>query len=130
LWAFSTSGNPNFHIEGAGYCSKQTGISPVGKRKVFALSCQEIFDYLELSSGDTMTQKSVFKMFWNDEKPHDAQSRFWLSSAYKGNYIKALFVDSLNGCVDFDNNDSSCCVRPALVLDLSKIDFTIEGGNN
>lgn len=77
LWGFDATGNPVFTRQNqgsdSGQVSKRTGTSPIGNRKVYALSVQEVFDYLELSSGDTMTSAMVWKMFWNDEVSHSGE---------------------------------------------------------
>lgn len=129
LWSPDNTGNPIFHTQrydgqSASDYSKRVGTSPIGKRKVFALSCQEVFDYLGLSSGDTMTWKSVFKMFWNDENPHSGEN-LWLSSAYGNESVLALGVYGNAGIVSNGNYDGTLRVRPALCLDLAKIKYTI-----
>lgn len=141
LWFFNSTGNPVFHRErydggSISDCSKGTGTSPIGNRKVFALSLQEVFDYLELSSGDTMTWKSVFKMFWNDEDPHPSDYVWFSSSAFGGPHDLSnppdcgFIIYGSNGYFEVSGATGGHPIRPALALDLSKIDFTIEGGNN
>lgn len=96
-------------------------------RKCYVLSCQDVIDYLEVttsmgSADTTLTSENVWKMFWNQTTSPGSTS--WLRSAfydysYNAFYVSGRYGDLRNGFVD-----SPCAVRPAFQINLSKIDWT------
>lgn len=103
-------------------------------RNCYALSCQDVIDYLEVttsmsSSNTTLTSENVWKMFWNQTTAPDNYS-VWLRSAYSGYYDSAIYVDSGNGKLDRYTVATTRAVRPAFQIDLSKIEWTPVGGGN
>lgn len=97
----------------------------VGSRNVYALSVQDVVDYLNDSAVlvDTtamLRNVNIWKMFWNIEtKPNTS---FWLRSA-NGNYsYRALYVNSV-GTIWGGSYSDDLAVRPAFCIDLNKIPF-------
>lgn len=132
LWGSDSPGDPYFIRQGkyqSLYAYKKTGTSPIGNRKVYALNIQEIFDYLEMSTEDAMTWASLHSIFWNDTFSHPNQG-IWLASAYSTRGNSLWVIDPNDENLNFYKYDISTHVHPAFTIDLSKIDFTVEGGNN
>lgn len=92
----------------------------VGNRNVFALDLKDIFDYIGkvcITSDELMTMfwnstTIVFKYLWLRSSRADYSHIAW--DMYDGN-------GSLDGCDVY----SSSVVRPALNLDMSKIQYTL-----
>ena len=92
----------------------------VGERNVFALDLKDIFDYFEkvcITSNELMT------MFWNSTTK--VSKYIWLRSATVGTSNGAWLVNSIYGQFSRDGVSLSEVVRPALNLDMSKIQYTI-----
>lgn len=130
LWKAGETGNPMFYrISSNGdrlSFSKMTGTSPIGKRKIYALSVQDVVDYLELSSGANMTWQSIMKMFYNEEQV-GIGGYPWFSSA-DGTYSSSVYyLYSTQGYIStmYNNYSYSWNTRPAFCLDLTKINYTI-----
>ena len=92
----------------------------VGNRNVFALDLKDIFDYI---GKVCITSNELMTMFWNSttEVPKD----LWLRSATSGTSNGAWFVNGLFGQLNRDGIMLSHIMRPALNLDMSKIQYTI-----
>ena len=93
----------------------------VGERNVFVLDLKDIFDYFEkvcITSDELMT------MFWNSTTK---VSRYlWLRSSSADDSLGAWGVSSSHGFLDTrDVRASSNFIRPALNLDMSKIQYTL-----
>ena len=91
----------------------------VGERNVFALDLKDIFDYFEkvcITSDELMT------MFWNSTP---RSKILWLRSSFAGNSGSAWIVAGGAGNLTEDNVVYSEVVRPALNLDMSKIQYTL-----
>ena len=121
----SVPGTKNYTI------SKYTGGTlNIGNRNVFALGVQDVIDYLNDSSVQVDTTAilrnvNIWKMFWNDEVSH-FNKRIWLRSSYADNADQAWVVYGGEGFLGNDDSfDSNVIVRPALNLDLSKIQYTL-----
>lgn len=104
-------------------------------RKCYVLSCQDVIDYLEVttsmgSADTTLTSENVWKMFWNQTM--SSGSTFpWLRSAEFDLSSAAFTVYGNIGVLGNFSVDKSNAVRPAFQIDLSKIDWSPvgEGGN-
>lgn len=92
----------------------------VGERNVFALDLKDIFDYFEkvcITSDELMT------MFWNSTT---AVSKYlWLRSSYAVLSDSAWGVEGYGGLLNGFGVAGSRVVRPALNLDMSKIQYTL-----
>ena len=92
----------------------------VGERNVFALDLKDIFDYFEkvcITSDELMT------MFWNSTTKVNKYPWLRSSTAAPSNY--AWRVAGNYGLLGRIDVSSSRIVRPALNLDMSKIQYTI-----
>ena len=100
--------------------ANNVGNVTVGERNVFALDLKDIFDYFEkvcITSDELMT------MFWNSTtKLHKRQ---WLRSSKADNSGNAWRVNGYGGAFFYDTATYSIAVRPALNLDMSKIQYTL-----
>ena len=100
--------------------ANNVGNVTVGERNVFALDLKDIFDYLEkvcITSDELMT------MFWNNTTK--VEKYLWLRSSIAGRSFNAWLVDGYYGYLYFDDVTDSGVVRPALNLDMSKIQYTL-----
>lgn len=103
-------------------------------RKCYVLSCQDVIDYLEVttsmgSANTTLTSENVWRMFWNQStSPGDIF--IWLRSAISDFSDFAFYVFGNYGYLDNFNVDNTYAVRPAFQIDLSKIEWTPVGGGN
>ena len=92
----------------------------VGERNVFALDLKDIFDYFEkvcITSDELMT------MLWNSTTK--VQEFFWLRSSHAGYSNNAWSVSGSNGYLTADEVIYFLGVRPALNIDMSKIQYTL-----
>ena len=109
--------------------SKYTGGTlNIGERNVFALSVQDVIDYLNDSSVQVDTSAilrnvNIWKMFWNDEVSHSGKYS-WLRSSDADDPVTAWNVLGNYGNLSGIVVDGSYVVRPALNLNLSQIEFT------
>lgn len=104
------------------------GTLNIGNRNVFALSVQDVIDYLNDSSVQVDTTAilrsvNIWKMFWNDEVSHYEYP--FLRSSNATNYEGAFGVFGNNGHLGNRTVKDLSVVRPALNLNLSKIPFTV-----
>lgn len=92
----------------------------VGERNVFALDLKDIFDYFEkvcITSNELMT------MFWNSITT--VSKHLWLRSSYAVDSGRAWNVSGNNGTLRSYAATTSYVVRPALNIDLSKIEWSV-----
>ena len=92
----------------------------VGERNVFALDLKDIFDYFEkvcITSDELMT------MFWNSTTK--VSKYLWLRSSYAGSSSRVWVVYGRRGLLLDGGVTNSYVVRPALNLDMSKIQYTL-----
>lgn len=97
-------------------------------RKCYVLSVQDVIDYLGVttsmgSADTTLTSENVWKMFWN-QTTSPGSTYPWLRSAFADNSRRAFNVNGAYGNLNISYVDDSYAVRPALQIDLSKIEFT------
>lgn len=100
----------------------------IGSRYVYAISIQEILDYLSdnsvlVDTSGMLRNQNIWKMFWNQTT--DISEFLWLRSASADDYILAWYVNGYFGYPGDDRAFNENAVRGALQIDLSKIDFTI-----
>lgn len=92
----------------------------VGNRNVFALDLKDIFDYI---GKVCITSDELFTMFWNSTTK---VSKFiWLRSSDTNNSSRAWDVRSGGGFLRNGGVTNSAVVRPALNLDMSKIQYEL-----
>lgn len=91
----------------------------VGERNVFALDLKDIFDYI---GKVCITSDELMTMFWNSTTK--VSKCPWLRSSHANGSGQAWFVYGDNGSLDYSYADNSLIVRPALNLDLSKIEWS------
>ena len=92
----------------------------VGNRNVFALDLKDIFDYI---GKVCITSDELMTMFWNSTT---AVSKYlWLRSSDADNSNIAWCVFGDDGGLNIDDAIYRNVVRPALNLDMSKIQYTI-----
>ena len=97
-------------------------------RKCYVLSCQDVIDYLEVttsmgSADTTLTSENVWRMFWN-QTTSPGSTYPWLRSAGSGDSDYAFYVIGRNGLLNSIIVDRASAVRPAFQIDLSKVEFT------
>lgn len=95
------------------------GSVTVGKRNVFALDLKDIFDYI---GKVCITSNELVIMFWNSTT---RVSKYpWLRSSVADKSNSAWTVSGYNGDLLNRGVVNSYVVRPALNLDLSKIEWS------
>lgn len=106
------------------------GILNIGNRNVFALSIQDVIDYLsddsvKVDTTAILRNVNIWKMFWNDETSLP-DKYIWLRSANATASYNAWYVSGYSGTLAGVGVYGSFGVRPAFNLDFSKISFTIK----
>ena len=92
----------------------------VGNRNVFALDLKDIFDYI---GKVCITSDELMTMFWNSTT--DVSKSPWLRSSSADDSRSAWFVLGDFGFLSGYDATDSYVVRPALNLDMSKIQYTL-----
>ena len=92
----------------------------VGNRNVFALDFKDIFDYI---GKVCITSDELMTMFWNSTTKVSKYP--WLRSSNAGSSRNAWYVYGSYGYFYSGVVTASGVVRPALNLDMSKIQYTI-----
>ena len=92
----------------------------VGNRNVFALDLKDIFDYI---GKVCITSDELMTMFWNSTTK--VSEYLWLRSARAGSSANAWSVSGSGGYLSNDEAEFFLSVRPALNLDMSKIQYTL-----
>ena len=93
----------------------------VGERNVFALDLKDIFDYM---GKMCITSDELMAMFWNSTT--QVSKYLWLRSSYAGDSNSAWSVYGDSSNLNSSDVTISYVVRPALNLDMSKIQFTVD----
>lgn len=102
----------------------RVGTETAGERRAYALSVQDIVDYLNISPSN-MTDVNLWKMFWNTET-QSAEGNFWLRSAtVETGYDNFAYVVGTDGYISSMISYNPNSVRPAFTIDLSKISYTL-----
>lgn len=92
----------------------------VGNRNVFALDLKDIFDYI---GKVCITSDELMTMFWNSTTT--VYKYIWLRSSEASFSESAWDVGGNSGNLSYYGGTPSFIVRPALNLDMSKIQYTI-----
>lgn len=134
----SDSGNPVYSgtygesIPGSEnyYISKQAELT-IEEKNIFALSVQEVTDYLndnnvQVDTSAVLRNVNIWRMFWNTEVHSSNYSNLWLRSARMGGSSPGMvwIVAGAVGSLDAMGSSFTAAVRPAFAIDLSKIPFT------
>lgn len=136
-WDFGPTGSPQYSgtygtsVPGSNSYTislVNANFATVGTDYVYALSVQEVLDYLSDSSVlvDTsamLRNQNLWAMFWNQAS--SASEYLWLRSARSGGATFAVHVRGDNGGLFSSKVNISRAFHPAFQIDLSKIDFTI-----
>lgn len=104
----------------------------IGNRNVYALSVQEVIDYLSdenmrVDKSAILRNVNIWKMFWNIEMYPSSMASLWLRSAIADDRRMKAYacrVRGSKGAFDSGRYSGSQNVRPAFQIDLSKIPFT------
>ena len=96
------------------------GSVTVGSRNVFALDLKDIFDYFEKVC---ITSNELNIMFWSSSTPITQYP--WLRSSSASDSASAWRVRGNGGSFYGDSITSNSTVRPALNLDMSKIQYKL-----
>ena len=92
----------------------------VGNRNVFALDLKDIFDYI---GKVCITSDELMTLFWNGTA--EVSKYLWLRSSNADSSNRMWGVFGGGGILDRINMRISGVVRPALNLDMSKIQYTL-----
>lgn len=113
--------------------SKNNVSTPVniGSRYVYAMSVQEVIDYL--SDSNVLYQKdimlmnaNIWKMFWDKiTRPQTTSLSVLLRSVWSNEANRVWCADPNYGYIGDAYIGNANIARPAFQIDLSKIDFTI-----
>lgn len=103
----------------------------VGNRNVYALGVQDIIDYLSdesvrVDKTAILRNVNIWKMFYNIEiQPVKGQRTFpWLRSADARNSSSVIWLQDVNGGIQYSGHSNLWGAIPAFTIDLSKIPFT------
>ena len=99
--------------------ANNVGNVTVGERNVFALDLKDIFDYI---GKVCITSDELMTMFWNSTTKVSKYS--WLRSSPADYSDYAWYVRGNFGLLNRYDVTSSYVVRPALNLDMSKIEWS------
>ena len=92
----------------------------IGNRNVFALDLKDVFDYI---GKVCITSDELMTMFWNSTTKVSKYS--WLRSSSANSSSFAWSVSGRFGSLSSGGVTNGRVVRPALNLDMSKIQYTI-----
>lgn len=92
----------------------------VGNRNVFALDLKDIFDYI---GKVCITSDELMTMFWNSTNKFSKY--LWLRSSHASYSNDAWRVNGSSARLNGNTVTTRYIVRPALNLDMSKIQYTI-----
>lgn len=99
--------------------ANNVGNVTVGERNVFALDLKDIFDYI---GKVCITSDELMTMFWNSTTKVFKYP--WLRSSSADNSFTAWYVSGSGGLLNFSDVVNNRVVRPALNLDMSKIEWS------
>lgn len=133
-WCADTSGNPDYQGNyGSNHYQISLNDASFGNeitRHAYAISIQDIIDYLEVTpqmtqADTTLTAENIWKMFWNDSSAHGG-NYVWLRSAFISAFSQtfAFIIRGDIGYLGGETANTSCMVRPAFQIDLTKIEWT------
>lgn len=123
--------NETTHSSYADYSTK-TLKANVGNRYVYALDVEDIEMYFGGTGGSVIdktpaifSKTDLLQLFWNRTTTISQYSALWLCSAYAGDSRYAWCAFGDDGVINATTVSVERAARPALQIDLSKIDFTI-----
>lgn len=123
--------NETTHSSYADYSTK-TLKANVGNRYVYALDVEDIEMYFGGTGGSVIdktpaifSKTDLLQLFWNRTTTISQYSALWLCSAYAGGSRYAWCAFGDDGIINATIVSVERAARPALQIDLSKIDFTI-----
>lgn len=133
IWYYGDDGEPiyqgvyNNGTERLYQLSNALGTAEIGIRNCYALSIQEVLKYLgttsDMSSDNTtLRYENIWKLFWFDQDVGTYQYPC-LRTAYAKNSLRAFAVDGRNGSMNGISYDYTFLLRPAFVIDLSKVNY-------
>ena len=99
--------------------ANNVGNVTVGNRNVFALDLKDIFDYI---GKVCITSDELMTMFWNSTTK--VYKYPWLRSSRADYSDYVWYVNGYDGSLSCDDVTDSIVVRPALNLDMSKIEWS------
>ena len=126
IWGYNTGSSTDFDYaqeynwEGTYNYHQNKGSVSVGERYVFALDMTDLADYFD---NKTATSNQLMQLFYNQDKP-TTYTYPWLRSANAGSSNYCWHVRSSSGNVSSSYYVYSYAVRPAFVIDLSKVDWS------
>ena len=102
-------------------------------RHCYALSVGEVLEYLGCTSmmnfsNTTLTKEAIWEMFY-DQDTSPGESYIWLRSSCNHWDAYAMFLNGLDGNIAESCYNYYFQNRPAFKIDLSQIDFEIEGAS-
>lgn len=100
--------------------ANNAGNVTVGERNVFALDLKDIFNYM---GKVCITSNELITMFWNSTTKVSKYP--WLRSSFAGDRYSAWFAGGDYGNLSYGTVTFGDVVRPALNLDMSKIQYTL-----
>ena len=117
-----------FAIENYALSLMSTTFGSSISRKCYVLSCQDVIDYLEVTTSmefanTTLTSENIWRMFWNQTTSPESAC-LWLRSAKYDYSSSSFYVNSDDGSLDSYTVDNANAVRPAFQIDLSKVEYT------
>lgn len=122
---FTSQSTVNY-ILGLSNAAYDTAIS----RKCYALSIQDVIDYLEVttamtSANTTLTNTNIWQMFWKQSTSPGSGTAYNIlfRSAYKNLSTQVFRAFGRDGAILDGSATNAASVRPAFQIDLSKIDF-------
>ena len=127
-WYRNTSGNPDYNGSYSGGSAYQVSLGNASfgneiSRHIYALSVQDIIDYLEVTT-DMTSANSTLNMANLQEMFNITSGNIWLRSA-RANYSSyAMVVGGGGGAAGSASATGSYAARPAFQIDLSKITWS------
>jgi len=99
----------------------------VNNRNVFCIGIDELYQYFDIkysTPGGKITQDDIRMLFWNDVNSHNEV--IWLNSVATSDREDARAISgNASAWFTWADHSYNLSVRPAFVLDLSKIAYTV-----
>lgn len=138
IWYWSNSGDPDYtgtygtSVPGTSTytISNANGTYPIGDRNIYALSVQDVIDYLNdenmrVDKTAILRNQNTWKMFWNTETKPTTVTQPWLRSANADYSSGALSVSGRDGRLFSSSAYDTYAARPAFQIDLSKVSWEV-----
>ena len=127
-----TDGNPKYVGNNAINGAYEVSLSSASfgasiSRKCYALSIQDIIDYLDVtpsmsSTTTTLTDTNIWKMFW-DQTTSPGSGDFWLRSIDDSDDTTGYSINANIGTIYWSPIDDTIGIRLGFQIDLAKIDW-------